>query len=260
MTTIEARTAPVLPVAPAAQDAPSVREPAKSLPFSERSSMTSALRMPEPATQATPVEFARFVGERLWLDFVNSDRAMLGRGKSTDALDDFDTYVAWLGAARVLDGERGTAMLRRAQQQPTAASAALHEARRLRNVLRALAESGGSGDPRAEAAAVSEINRILGRSAGSRRVEPRSDGGFVRSFVTVGDVFAGLLVPVIESAADALVHDELARVRRCAAPRCGRVFYDASRNGKRRWCEMATCGNRAKAARHRRKVRQEDGR
>lgn len=218
--------------------------------------MTLAFRIPEPTTALMPAEFARFVGERLWLDFVNSDRALIGQSKSTDALDDFDTYIGWLGAARVLDGERAIAMLRRAHQQPTAATAALHEARRLRNVLRALAEGGGTlGEQRAEAAAVSEINRILGRSAGSRRVEPRSDGGFVRSFVTVGDVFAGLLVPVIESAADALVHDETARVHRCAAPRCGRVFYDASRNGKRRWCEMATCGNRAKAARHRQKIK-----
>jgi predicted RNA-binding Zn ribbon-like protein len=67
-------------------------------------------------------------------------------------------------------------------------------------------------------------------------------------------VYAGLLIPVIESAADALVNGELERVRRCADPRCSRVFFDGSRNGKRRWCEMATCGNRAKAARHRRKV------
>jgi predicted RNA-binding Zn ribbon-like protein len=208
---------------------------------------------------ATPVEFARFVGERLWLDFVNSDRAAARYARSADALDDFETYIGWLGAARVLDTERATALLRRAQQQPTAATAALHEARRLRNVLRALAEQGAGTDRRAEEAAVSEINRILGRSAGSRRVEPRSDGGFVRSFVTVGDVFAGLLVSVIESAADALVQDELPRVHRCASPKCGRVFFDASRNGKRRWCEMATCGNRAKAARHRQKVRLDNG-
>jgi predicted RNA-binding Zn ribbon-like protein len=60
---------------------------------------------------------------------------------------------------------------------------------------------------------------------------------------------------VIESAADALVQGDLLRVHRCANPRCSRVFFDASRNGKRRWCEMATCGNRAKAARHRQKVR-----
>ena len=206
-------------------------------------------------THDAPSEFAPLVGERLWLDFVNSDHAVRRGHQFTDALDGFDRYIAWLRAARVLDSERAVAMQRRAQQQPTAASAALHEARRLRIVLRALAEQSGIPGSRAEEVAIGEINRILGRSAGSRRVESRSDGGFVRSFVTVGDVFAGLLVPVIESAADALVQGELPRVHRCASGRCTRVFYDGSRNGRRRWCEMATCGNRAKAARHRQKLR-----
>ncbi len=63
--------------------------------------------------------------------------------------------------------------------------------------------------------------------------------------------FAGLLIPIIESAADALITGELGRVRRCADSRCTRVFVDDTRNGRRRWCEMATCGNRAKAARWR---------
>ncbi len=197
-----------------------------------------------------------FVGERLWLDFVNSaDAARPRAGGYIDALDSFEGFARWLGAARLLDEERSAALLRRAQQQPTGASAALHEARRLRNVLRALAERGGAPSDRATQTAIAEINRVLGRSAGTRRVEARADGGFVRNFVTVGDVFAGLPVPMVESAADALVNDELPRVRRCADPRCSRLFYDGSRNGKRRWCEMATCGNRAKAARHRQKLR-----
>ncbi len=196
-----------------------------------------------------------FIGERLWLDFVNCDDAARSRkGGRIDALDSFSGFVRWLSSTRVLDAERAAAMLKRAQQQPTGASAALHEASRIRNVLRALAERSGTPAERTMNAAIGEINRILGRSAGTRRVEPRSDGGFVRNFVTAGDVFAGLLIPVIESAADALVNGELERVRRCADPRCSRVFFDGSRNGKRRWCEMATCGNRAKAARHRRKV------
>jgi predicted RNA-binding Zn ribbon-like protein len=37
-----------------------------------------------------------------------------------------------------------------------------------------------------------------------------------------------------------------------------RVFYDTTKNGRRRWCDMSTCGNRAKAARHREKVRSSD--
>ena len=217
--------------------------------------MPSVMRSPvSPAPAASNSRFI-FVGERLWLDFVNSDDATHARGDGrTDALDSFDRFVGWLSASRVLDDERAMAMLRRAQQQPTGSSAALHEARRLRNVLRALAERGDAPQERATQTAIAEINRILGRSAGTRRVEPRSDGGFVRNFVTAGDVFAGLMIPIIESAADALVSGELQRVRKCADPRCARVFFDGSRNGKRRWCDMKTCGNRAKAARHRKKL------
>jgi predicted RNA-binding Zn ribbon-like protein len=112
----------------------------------------------------------------------------------------------------------------------------------------------GDERERRRLAALIEINRVLGRSAGTRRVELRSDGSFARAFVPVGDAFAGLLIPVVESAADALILDQLGRVRRCADPRCGRVFQDETKNGRRRWCDMATCGNRAKAARHRMKL------
>jgi predicted RNA-binding Zn ribbon-like protein len=192
-----------------------------------------------------------FVGERLWLDFINTDDVQ--RGVRTDALAGFDALVQWLEAATVLDAERATGIRRRAQQQPAGATAALADARRIRAALRALAERGVHvADVRANA--VSEINRVLGRSAGTRRLEARPDGSFARSFVPVGDAFAGLMIPIVESAADALVLGELPRVHRCADPRCPRVFYDSTKNARRRWCDMATCGNRAKAARHRRKL------
>ncbi|WP_129309168.1 CGNR zinc finger domain-containing protein [Streptomyces sp. L2] len=40
------------------------------------------------------------------------------------------------------------------------------------------------------------------------------------------------------------------RIRRCAHESCVLHFFDTSRNGIRRWCSMAACGNRAKASRH----------
>ncbi|MEU5532553.1 CGNR zinc finger domain-containing protein [Streptomyces sp. NPDC020362] len=40
------------------------------------------------------------------------------------------------------------------------------------------------------------------------------------------------------------------RIRSCAHETCVLHFYDTSRNGTRRWCSMAACGNRAKASRH----------
>jgi predicted RNA-binding Zn ribbon-like protein len=191
-----------------------------------------------------------FLGERLWLDFVNCEYGI----RRADALRDFETMVRWLEEAAILDGERAGGIRRRAQQQPAGAAAALVDARRVRTALRALAERGPVSE-RTRYDGLTEINRVLGRSAGTRRVEVRSDGTFIRSFVPVGDAFAGLVIPVVESAADALILGELPRVRRCADPRCLRVFFDNTKNGRRRWCDMATCGNRAKAARHREKLK-----
>jgi predicted RNA-binding Zn ribbon-like protein len=205
--------------------------------------MTHAVQLP---TADAPFVF---LGERLWLDFVNTDDTR--RGARVDRLVDFEALVEWLATARVLDTERAAGMARRAREQPAGASAALADARRVRAALRALAER-GAAQPVVRREALTEINRVLGRSAGTRRVESRDDGVFVRSFVPGGDAFAGLMIPVVESAADALVLGELARVRRCADARCGRVFHDGTKNGRRRWCDMRTCGNRAKAARHRR--------
>jgi predicted RNA-binding Zn ribbon-like protein len=192
-----------------------------------------------------------FIGERLWLDFVNTDDVR--RGARLDLLRDFDGLLLWLAAARVLDSERLGLMRRRAQQQPAGASASLVDARRIRAALRALAERGLSAE-RVRLDAIAEINRVLGRSAGTRRVEAQSDGRFVRTFVPGGDAFAGLMIPVVESAADSLIAAELVRVRRCLDARCPRLFLDTTRNGRRRWCDMASCGNRAKAARFRERL------
>lgn len=205
-----------------------------------------------PPTATARTAFT-FVGERLWLDFVNSELS----ARNSDALHDFESLVQWLEAASILDLERATGIRRRAIQQPAGASASLIDARRVRASLRTLAERGVVSE-RIRMDALSEINRVLGRSAGTRRVDLRADGTFARSFVPVGDAFAGLVIPVVESAADALIAGELSRVRRCADSRCVRVFYDTTKNGRRRWCDMSTCGNRAKAARHREKVRTSD--
>ena len=188
---------------------------------------------------------------RLWLDFVNTEEAP--RHAHADTLRSFDSYLAWLESAALLDAGRRAALQRRALEQPASATAALHEARRIRGTLRPLTEQGVNASERVTQAAIIEINRVLGRSAGVQRVEhdPR-DGSFHRVFLSGGDAFATLVIPVVESAADALVSGELSRVRRCAAePPCPRVFLDTSRNGRRRWCDMGSCGNRAKAARHR---------
>jgi predicted RNA-binding Zn ribbon-like protein len=54
------------------------------------------------------------------------------------------------------------------------------------------------------------------------------------------------LWPIARSAAELLTGPELDRVKRCPGDGCGWLFLDASKNGSRRWCDMAGCGNRAR--------------
>lgn len=198
-----------------------------------------------------PVPAFIFVGGRLWLDFVNTDDARLG--VRLDTIDAFDKYVEWLEAAELIDAARASALRRRALDQPSGATAALVEARRIRAALRALLERGrGTTGQAARDAAVAEINRVLGRAVGTRRVDAVEDR-YVRTFVPVGDVFGGLVIPIVESAVDSLVRGEFDRIRTCADRRCPRHFADDTKSHTRRWCDMRTCGNRAKAQRRRRR-------
>jgi predicted RNA-binding Zn ribbon-like protein len=60
--------------------------------------------------------------------------------------------------------------------------------------------------------------------------------------------------PAAKAAADLLTSDQLRTVRFCEAPDCQWLFLDRSRNRSRRWCDMTSCGNRAKARRHYRRA------
>lgn len=60
------------------------------------------------------------------------------------------------------------------------------------------------------------------------------------------------LAQVLAASAVSILADsrERARLRICEGADCGWLFIDESRAGRRRWCSMADCGNRAKAKRH----------
>jgi predicted RNA-binding Zn ribbon-like protein len=76
-------------------------------------------------------------------------------------------------------------------------------------------------------------------------------GGVYSWLVTAPAVsLGGVLAPVIWSAADLLTHASDRRIRRCANDKCCWVFIDRSKGGTRRWCDMSSCGNRAKSHRH----------
>ena len=51
--------------------------------------------------------------------------------------------------------------------------------------------------------------------------------------------------PIIKDAYDLMLLNKSGRIKEC--PKCGWLFFDSSKNGKRKWCSMETCGSRAKA-------------
>ena len=59
----------------------------------------------------------------------------------------------------------------------------------------------------------------------------------------------GPLFPVVRSVVDYLTGDARV-VRQCENPDCILFFLESPRSPRRRWCSMAGCGNRMKAARH----------
>jgi predicted RNA-binding Zn ribbon-like protein len=77
-----------------------------------------------------------------------------------------------------------------------------------------------------------------------------SGGGFAWEWYEVDGALDLPVWIVARSAADLLMSADLTRVRKCASEKCDWLFLDASRNRSRRWCDMAVCGNRAKARRN----------
>ena len=97
--------------------------------------------------------------------------------------------------------------------------------------------------------ALSEVNRALHARQVIELVSA-SDGVHV-DHRHVGDPVDDALARLSDALVSELTGGHPERIRVCASGTCNWVFYDASRTARRRWCDMATCGNRAKQARHR---------
>ena len=64
-----------------------------------------------------------------------------------------------------------------------------------------------------------------------------------------------LLLPIGEVLARFVCEEDFADVRACEGHNCTLMFADRTRRRTRRWCSMAICGNRAKQAAHRNRLK-----
>ena len=178
----------------------------------------------------------------LALDFLHTLRRT--RGGTIDLVRTPETMAAWL-----LTHAGAAASRLHEPMLPPAGRLLLDEAQRLRRDVGALVviyAGTGSLDPRA----AHGINRILDACRRSSfLLTERGRPALVER--THGHTSVVALGPVAEAAARLVCEFEPVRIRSCASDRCGAWFVDTSRGGRRRWCWMATCGNREKVSTHR---------
>jgi predicted RNA-binding Zn ribbon-like protein len=142
---------------------------------------------------------------------------------------------------------------RHAALKPAVAQSYLRHAIGLREASYRLFRAEACDKPPAPAdlAALNQDLRLFRREGEIVRI---GEGYAWRSTVEV-EPLAALLELLAQAASELLLSPDLPCVRLCAGPGCGWLFLDASPNRRRRWCSMASCGNRAKARRHHERVR-----
>lgn len=192
--------------------------------------------------QLEPSKFY-MVGNNLSVDFVNTRIRVTGAPQ--ELLESFEDLVAWAVRAELLNLSQARAMLREWSGKSKAAQA-FRLALKFRDVLHGMIVGVAQG-AEIEPAALGAINRIMKEENGYAEVV-HVEGGFEKRFHTDFNDPGRLLAPIAEAAADLLCYGNLAYLRKCETPECVIYFYDVTKNHGRRWCSMAVCGNRAKAA------------
>ena len=186
------------------------------------------------------------LGGHVSLDFINElDEP---RFQAADPMDGYEMLTVWAREAGLLCPPALKHVRSESLEQRAEAEAVFARALALRQVLYNLfsAEAGGNeADPRDIAALNEELSAALCR----RRLK-RVQGRFRWSSRGSEIALDVMLWPIVYRAADLLASDQLLWVRECRGKDCRRLFLDASRGRNRRWCDMATCGNRAKARRN----------
>lgn len=192
---------------------------------------------------------------RLCLDFINTVEWHSSENHRED-LNSFDDLMMWSERIGILMKSEVKKLRRMAAKDPSEAETVLKKSIELREVVYRILSSVTAGDnPKKED--LSKFNKNLSNTMIQSRIV-KTKTGFSWNLIGDKNSLDWMINPVVRSAADLLVSDELDRVKKCADPQCGELFLDVTRNKSRRWCDMNDCGNRAKARRfYKRKKRKE---
>jgi predicted RNA-binding Zn ribbon-like protein len=209
------------------------------------------------STLPVTIESHRFatrdiIGGDAALDFVNT---VTGRDQlPCDWLDSYTRLLEWAALVRLLPENILRALTRWAKTEPKAAAAALTRAKVFRETLFALLKGivSGNAPPKATLALLRE-HWIAGINAHELRFDDGRVVAELRSDAADFDLITSMIAYRMVEHVLPLPKD---RLRICHGPNCSWLFIDSSKAGRRRWCDMAVCGNAAKSRRFQKRLRQ----
>jgi predicted RNA-binding Zn ribbon-like protein len=186
-----------------------------------------------------------FSADALCLDLANT---WGNRQEETDdRLSCYGDLVQWAQQAGIVDESGGRRLQQRAIRHPSEAEEAFAMAVRLRDVVFRSCSAAATGRS-PDDSDLEILNRWLARVP--RRRLRRGAGCCQWEWAEEENDLRRVMWPVLRSLGELLTSTEVKRIRECQAPDCSWLFLDTSRGGRRKWCDMSVCGNRAKARRY----------
>jgi predicted RNA-binding Zn ribbon-like protein len=179
--------------------------------------------------------------------FINTDD--IENGAPLERLPTLDAALAWFVDRGVIHLEGADRIRNQAAGDPVSAARDLARVRDVREALWEVSDAIAAQRP-PKPGALDTVNRAL-HARQVIELVPAADGCVAVDHRHVGDPIDDALARLADPLVTELTSGHPDRIKICDNDRCRWVFYDNSRTGRRRWCDMSTCGNRAKAARHR---------
>lgn len=190
------------------------------------------------------------IGGHLALDLVNTVTAR--DAQPHDWLASPGSLLQWAGLTGRFAPRDLAALARMAAEAPAAARRALVRCRALREALHGALRPLMHGRP-VPAPVLQQLDRA--RLAAARRCPLQAGPGGVAAQPTLKGSGPDLVTDVVLADALRLLEaPDLARLRVCAGSHCGWLFLDQSKAGRRRWCDMGTCGAAHKAQQFRQRA------
>ena len=200
---------------------------------------------------------AIFIADSVGIDFLNSIATPVD--VPVDWIDDGEGLLAWLGQAQLVPHATLDSIRQRALPGELTKVAA--QARDLREWFRGFVyRHRGKALTAAALQELEPLNVLLERDEKySRLIAAARDASPILELQNLRRWRSpeSLLLPIAEALAKLLLDENFLNIKACEGTACTLMFADHTRARTRRWCSMDICGNRAKQAGHRSRIKRQ---